>query len=149
LLATPGNADRSHTMGPGVASNTLPERIRSEKEIPCHRVCRLEQCRGRRSWQKSLTCMANPPPKPLQNPRSRRPAKTASPGVLFLVGILFFLFAAVLFATVLVVSRSFSESAPRIRDCAPSGNSRQTCYSSWVSAGAGDSEYSCAGWNAI
>lgn len=55
--------------------------------------------------------MANSPPKPLQNPRSRRPAKTASPGVLFLVGLLFFLFAAVLFATVLIVSRSLQKGA--------------------------------------
>jgi hypothetical protein len=35
--------------------------------------------------------MANSPPKPLQNRPSRRPAKTASPGILFLVGLLFFL----------------------------------------------------------
>jgi hypothetical protein len=38
--------------------------------------------------------MADSPLKPLQNPRSRRPAKAASPGVLFLIGLLFFLFAA-------------------------------------------------------
>jgi hypothetical protein len=45
-------------------------------------------------------------PETVAKPRTRRPAKTASPGVLFLVGLLFFLFAAVLFAKVLIVSRS-------------------------------------------